>query len=462
MKINIPTSSPVDEKQKEIYSNLFRANNKLGAKDVFNAKKKFIEEGYLTFGPYTFDIVNNNNFSSTDVIEDYFERPQLFSLFNETYLPLFGSVDNNVIPLQPKKEFLSYYLEDENGFTALDFVVNSFINMRTAYSRGLYEGKGILKGSKLSKLEVVKAMDNGDAGVQKNLDILLTDFVRFTRLDSENRKLIVTPQNFINYFTNYLLSRSPETIINYSSMMLGGNIDLNFNGLCLDIAKIDYDSDKSKIKDIILDPNFSYYMDTAQQFGFVISKEYPFKLIANLNSERMRDNICVCSKNYQNNLMANNIEDIVNFYFEPSYLYDILHLRSLYETAYLSFFDTFRYENILDYKDGDIQVSRLYRMISQVDDFANLANDKFLLSLYIRIKNKEMRLNFNEGSLKRFDQNAKFIYDKYGLANSLKYINEKLRLALEPFMPDKKNFVNTENFSIDEALGLIRLSRYDY
>jgi hypothetical protein len=29
-------------------------------------------------------------------------------------------------------------------------------------------------------------------------------------------------------------------------------------------------------------------------------------------------------------------------------------------------------------------------------------------------------------------------------------------------MPDKKNFVNTENFSVEEALGLIRLSRYNY
>jgi hypothetical protein len=91
-----------------------------------------------------------------------------------------------------------------------------------------------------------------------------------------------------------------------------------------------------------------------------------------------------------------------------------------------------------------------------------LLTDDFLISLYIRIKNNEIRINFNDSSLDRFDRTSKTIYDRYGLSESLKYINEKLRLALEPFMPDKKNFVNTENFSMEEALGLIRLTRYDY
>ena len=462
MKINLTTGNTSDDSLKELYSSSFRGNNSLSTKDIFNAKVRFNQEAYSVVGPSIIEYFKDNTVLTDTTLEAYLDEPVLFSLFNKTYLPLFGSVDRNLIPLQPKKEYLSYYLEDANGFTALDFVINSFINMRTAFMRGIYEGKGTLKTSKLAKLEITKAMDNGDVGIQKNLDSILNDFISYVKLDSENRKMVITPNNFINYFTNYLLSRSPQTVLNYSSMVLGGNIDLNFNGLCLDIAEVSYDSDKDKIKDIILDPNFAYFMDTAQQFGFVISKEYPFKLIANLESERMRDNICVCASKYQNNLKFDSADSIIDFYFEPAYLYDIQHLRTLYETGYLSFFGSFRFESISEFSNGFISTTKLYRNMSQAAELENLISDKFLLSLYIRIKNKEMRLNFNEGSLKRFDQNAKFIYDKYGLANSLKYINEKLRLALEPFMPDKKNFVNTENFSIDEALGLIRLSRYDY
>jgi len=462
MKYNSLTGNSSDQKQKELYSNSFRGNNTLGAKDIFEAKTRYSEQAYDIFGPAEIESFQDNEVISSQALEFETDRSEIFSIFNNTYLPMFGTVDRNVIPLQPKKEYLSYYLEDNNGFTALDFVINSFINLRSAYTKGLYEGKGISKGFKLSKLEVVKAMDNGDAGIQKNLDKLLTDFLGYVGQDVTNRKLIITPQNFINYYTNYILSRPSQTIFNYSSMLLGGNIDLNFNGLCLDIAKIDYDSDKSKVKDIILDPNFSYYSDSVKQFGFVFSSEYPFKLIANLESERMRDNICVCSKKYQNNLKFNDSNSIVDFYFEPAYLYDILHLRALFEVAYLTFFDNFKFENITQYNNGHISTTKLYRVLSQATSFETLVTDNFLLSVYIRLKNKEMKLNYNNASITRFEQTAKFIQDRYGLPNALKYINEKLRLALEPFMPDKKNFVNTENFSIEEALGLIRLSRYDY
>jgi hypothetical protein len=455
LQYNIKNGTLLDDASRQQRANSFKGNNSLGAKDIFEAKKQYSSQAYSITGVTSPD---PELFTDAEPVE----LTSVYEIFNNTRLPLYGTVDRNVIPLQPKKQYLSYYLENNGGFSGLDFVINSFINMRKAYSRGMFEGKGLGNGFTLSTLEVKKARVDAQKALQGNFDLIIKNFISFCQIDVVNRKKIITPEQFVNYFSNFLIRFSKNQIVNYSSLLLTNNIDINFNGLCLDIADIQYDSDSQKVKQIILDPNFDYYYSTLQSFGFLISKEYPFKLIANLNSQQMRDNICACGGRYLNGLTLKTADEIVDFYYEPAYLYDLDTLRNLYEVAHLTFIRSFVFESVNNYYNGSIHSKKIDRFGNQLLYINELLTDDFLISLYIRIKNNEIRINFNDSSLDRFDRTSKTIYDRYGLSESLKYINEKLRLALEPFMPDKKNFVNTENFSMEEALGLIRLTRYDY
>ena len=443
MQYNVLTGRVVDSAQIQETANQFSGSNNLKAKDIFNAKNYYNENVIAIAAPQE-------------------EPANIYAIFNDTYLPLYGTIDRNVIPLQPKKQYLSSYLENEGGFSGLDFVINSFINFRKAYQRGILEGKGTKVGTNLGDIEVVKARDDGQKAIQSFMQTLVDRFISFSTTDVINRKKTITPENFVYYFSNFLIQYSKSNPVNYSAFLLTEGIDINFNGLCLDILESSYDVDSQKVSQVYLDPNFLYFADAAKSFGFLISKEYPFKLIADLNSPKMRDNICACGGRYLNGLVLNTADEIVNFYYEPAYIYDLETLKNIYSIAYTTFYNTFSTENLDFYSNFKVRSRKLYRIASQNDLILDLLNDKFLISLYIRIKNNELKIKYNEGSLERFDRTSKIIYDRYGLNDSLKYINEKLRLALEPFMPDKKNFVNTENFSIDEALGLIRLSRYDY
>lgn len=460
MQYDIFSNDSSDSANKELLARTFKGNNSLGAKDAFQAKQKYNADAYATTGPDPVTTTNPTTVITHD--QDEIQLEGVFSIFNDTRLPLYGTVDKDVIPLRPKKQYLSFYLENNGGFTALDFVVNSFINMRKAYSRGMFEGKGIANGFLLSNLDVKKSMDDGSRALESNLDSIIKQFISYSRQDSTNRKKVITPEHFLNYFANYILLYSRKGFVNYSSMVLTDKFDINYNGLCLDIANVAYDSDKDKVKSIILDPNFSYYRDTALSFGFVIAKEYPFKLIANLNSSRMRDNICSCGISYLNGLELKTADEVVDFYYEPAYLADFSTMRNLFDLAYNTFLNTFRFENVATYYDGSLHTKRVYRYASQSQLIQQLLNDHLLLSLYIRTKNNEMRLGFTEKSLNRFEITSKFIYDKYGIEEALKYINQKLRLAIEVIRLDKKGFTNIESFSNEEALALIRLTRYDY
>jgi len=456
MRYNLLKGDRVDRLEADEISNKFTGNNNLSARKIFEAKNLYDTEAYFYQGISDYSDLNNQ--------EDWNELDQVYKIFNDTHLPLFGTVDKNVIPLQPKKQYLSYYGGNNGGFAALEFVINAYINMRNAYTQGLSEGRGMTGGSNLAQLELVKARDDGQKALQENFDIIINKFISFSRNDNENRKKIITPQNFINYFTNFLLSNSNNLFATYSSFLLTNKVDINFNGLCLDIANVSYEFDSDKVRNVIMDSNFTYYINSAREFGFVISKEYPSKIIANLNSAKMKDSMCSCNRNYLNgiNPYLSSSEDIVNYYFEPAYLNDLDYLRSLYVLAYSSFLDKFKTERVNNFYNNTMHTKRITRFSDQSDLVYTSLTDSFLISLYIRLKNSEIRIKYSNASLESFDRTSKIIYDRYGLNDSLKYINEKLRLALEPFMPGKKNFVNTENFSIDEALGLIRLSRYDY
>jgi hypothetical protein len=454
MKYNILYGDRSDRLLANDIAQRFVGNNNLGAKNSFAAKTLYDEEAYYYEG------IDN----LADPSKEVYELDQIYKIFNDTYLPLFGTVDKNIIALQPKKQYLSYYGGNNGGFSGLDFVINAYINMKNSYIQGVSEGGGLSGGSALSEMELVKAREDGQKALQENFENIINQFINFAKIDHQNRKKIITPQNFINYFTNFLLSNSKNFFATYSSFLLTDKIDINFNGLCLDIANVSYEFDSDKVRNVIMDPNFTYYLNTAKSFGFLVCKEYPSKLIANINSSKMKASICACDREHLNGINSSlaSSEDIVNYYYEPAYLYDIEYLRTLFVIAYSSFLDNFAVERINNFYDGHMHSKRVTRFSDQSDLVYTSLTDSFLISLYIRLKNSEIRIKYDNSSLERFDRTSKIIYDTYGINDSLKYINEKLRLALEPFMPDKKNFVNTENFSLDEALGLIRLSRYGY
>jgi hypothetical protein len=437
---------------------VFKGSNSLGPKEAFKAKQKYDNDAYFL----TAEEVSEEFYTTELLSYRPFAPEGVFSLFNKTRLPLYGTVNDLVIPLQPKKENISYYLENENGFSALDFVMNSFINMKKAYSRSIYENQVTFNGRPLSDLSLSKARDDGQRAIQQHFDSISKDFIQDLANNPITRKKIITPEHFVSYLVDRLISYSSIKLITYSSFLMSDKIDINFNGLCLDIASIPYDSDSTKVNQIILDPHFSLYLNTANSFGFVISKEYPFKLIADLGSPKLRESICNCGTNYRNGIQVDKVEDIIEYYFEPAYLYDFQYLRNLFDIVYTHFYSTYKTEFSDTYYNGYIHRKRINRFASQSNTITSLLTDQLLLSLYIKIKNNEMRINFSEGSVKRFYSIAMSIHKMHGIEMALKYINEKFRVALEVSTPEKIGFENTEYFDLPDALALIRLTRYEY
>jgi hypothetical protein len=477
MKYNINTNTPVSELARSQDAKRYIGSNQNTAREAFVAKAEyariigsntnFYDDLFDVLQPlpktFTDDVGNDINIPSfSSLFEPNADLVGIYRIINNTRLPMLGTVNRSLIPLQPKQQYFSYYEDNKRSHFALDFVINSFINLKTAYARGIFEGKGISNSEFLSSLSLYKAGVNINQPLSQHLQAISDDFIVFCLNDIKNRRKVITPQNFFNYFSNYLIFASKSKAITFSTKILANNIDFNFNGISLDIAEIPYDVDAEKVKRIYQDPNYQLYASAVQEFGFVISQEYPFKLIANLNSTRMRDSICACGKTYLNGQQFNTAEEIISFYFEPVYTNDLSILYNLYDIAYERFIKRFKVEYDITYKDSTINKTKYFRETNEFDLIDPLLNDDFLISLYITLKNNEIGLKFASATLRSFIITAKQINANHGLDMALKYINEKFRITYELITLEKKGFKNMESFTYEEALALIRLTRYDY
>jgi hypothetical protein len=96
-------------------------------------------------------------------------------------------------------------------------------------------------------------------------------------------------KEFLNYLTHYLKGPSPTIPFTYSSFIKSRFCDIMSTGLALEIADIDYSDDREKVEHFLASPNWDYYVNVCNQYGFIIDKQYPFRLVADINSTIMKN-----------------------------------------------------------------------------------------------------------------------------------------------------------------------------
>jgi hypothetical protein len=391
----------------------FKGKNNLSAKAIFDSRKNY----------------NDFAYSAVDLPSAFSADEELMSLIDNGEAILYGMVDKDFLPIQPKKEFLSSY-RNQDGSTvfALNFVVAAFNNFAKAYKLGIASGKASNVAGDLTNLKVSKGRPDTSPFLKKQIDDLSREFG--TAVDTSGEiKNILTFRDFLDYYTNFLYEKTASTTITYSAFIPSSNNDLNFNGLCMDISDIPYSKDEGKVENFINNKNFRYYLDTAKSFGFLISKKHPFKLIANLNSPQMRDTICVCSEEYTNNLDADSVDSILDNYYEHPFQDDYNYLFNFLQLSYSNFVNRFPRQLIASVKDGCITKKQVFRKIPTLSEVEKVLADDLMLNFYIKIKNAEARLGFSGSTLQSIVNTAIDIKNEKDLHSALVYANLKFKMT---------------------------------
>lgn len=217
----------------------------------------------------------------TKAYEELEISPVSFSLKNHHY----GKINNKLLSLVPREEKMST-INVEKDLRVLDFVADAY----SAFIQEMQSFKLSNKFSPRSKIYQFEAK-----GSKEDLEDLYSEFLSdqySVFLDFVNNKKItdsiVDIDTFFQAFANFIDFASPVVPCNKSTFLLSNRVSRKVSGLVIDLDTGDFNDDKNKFENYISDEDYSCFQELCTSFGFVVNKDAPWQVIANLDSVNMK------------------------------------------------------------------------------------------------------------------------------------------------------------------------------
>ena len=155
-------------------------------------------------------------------------------------------------------------------------------------------------------------------------------------LTPQQRGNIVNFRTYVKEFLPYLKSVSSALPITKSNFLLTPAFSSFNSGLSIAIAGGPADNDAYKYSNYISDPNFKFYVRSAKKFGFLVSKNAPWVLTADLFSDAMLHFLSKY-KTTDNQLITK--DNFFDTFYNRVYLTEIQELRTFIIQSYMAFID---------------------------------------------------------------------------------------------------------------------------
>ena len=282
---------------------------------------------------------------------------------------------------------------------------------------------------------------------------------------------------FFEFYDRMDFLSAPMTLSGFVSSRLCPNRSC---GLVLDISARDASNDRIKYNVFVNDENFEIFQHYAGRFGFVIDKNMPWRLLANLNSCYMRkmmldsrvyydptgktsmgalDNLdkkdlarLAAStldqyseqEAYEKSLaaveqasksdlkswkdaMAQQLDNVFDLYYFKTYELDLKYLKNYLYQMYRSFISDSPYYEKYEGCSGSSKKIKKPRIGLDIEAESDYTSKEFWLTRYFEIRRRETRAVFSTSEINFIMFNAKKICAIYGENKALEFLNTKLK-----------------------------------
>ena len=311
----------------------------------------------MTTFPYTnFDLRNpegNNGLSSFAM---YYQRllykeaiypPTLFTPLDTWYDKLYyGRVDqmqNTVIPNLTALKTIP--AASKPNVFALNFLVDAFQDfvaqmknslilgvIRTSYPTRT--GIDIPANGKIYNPKAYGAYEDPTRLYNDYLQQILNQF-RDTLLP-EQANQIVNLKSFTTQYVSFLQDTAKFIPVTKSGYLLTNIFNVLNSGLSISLDRRDAANDTYKYEQWVKDPNFTFYVRVAKKFGFIVNKNAPWILTADLFSPAIMKYISAYTDSNDRSITK---ESFFDAYYMKTYLTDIEDLKTFILNSYTRFID---------------------------------------------------------------------------------------------------------------------------
>lgn len=404
-------------RQEKINGNipLYSKNETKSTAALFEARK-FYQEQTLKF-------VNTEYFNEV-LLKTNLKKLPFGDLYRNN--ALYGVVDhlgNSIIPKVDESYFTVINSVDGKAIRLQDFVTDAFMDMRNYLKRQIVKNS-FTKESVYSNIVVRKGYQDFNGVYTSHINIIANKFKSYVLKNKDIDSKISDHKKFSEEYIKFITQHFSISPFTKSSTAIAYNFEIFSSGLMFTINEDDFGDDVNKYISYFLDEGFFCFAEACQRFGFVMDKNIPFLLYADLGSPAM--------KRYLNRYGFNDAKDLFNKRFDRLYLKDVEFLKSSFINSYSAFL-----VNNLEYSEslnnlcvGDVnKVNKKYRTPVDYNVFIKDLPDSYWVSLYVYFKNLETKRGLKQNEYDNLVKVANDLY-RYGkTSKALKLISGKFNIS---------------------------------
>ena len=225
---------------------------------------------------------------NADADEERRQYPNLVDFnFGEKFF--YGKVQRDFVPMYfdgdgIELKSLDSSVTDGQYFATMGFVADAFQKMAEQFSKGIVSGKIFPNEEYLSKLKVYKAYTSPIAAFNEHFTNYTDALVNRMRNDEMT---ITNFDDFLLHFKKFVLKSAMEIPFTFSAFLKSKYCPMTVSGLVIEIADLEYHNDELKRQMFYNSRNWNYYLNACRSYGFMVDKDIPWRLVADISSRPM-------------------------------------------------------------------------------------------------------------------------------------------------------------------------------
>ena len=331
---------------------------------------------------------------------------------------LYGRVDEKGNAVYPAESNLKQFQNSEGVF-ALNFVVDAYEEFVADFvskhsTEPLFSREKYLKPNgfvpKKGWLSVNAFFHNQMEGMYNGF------FSRYIHNDLNRVRSLTSFDRFIKLFLEFLERVGDNSPLTRTAIITSLFCPPLISGLCVEFSSEDPSVDYNKHNDIFASRYYYSYRDSAVKYGFVIDKNIPWRLVADINSPKMQ----TFMRRY-----GVTPENLFERYYIKSCLYDIPALRIYLRQFYDSFITS---QPVIRIPDGTVTL----RAAMSDAEYERGYDADYWIWLYAKIRQSEVLNKLNKVDFDEIVQEAKNIRKYLDIRKAIGYINSNFLGQLVP------------------------------
>tara|TARA_R110002020_G_scaffold67401_1_gene176999 strand:+ start:5422 stop:6633 length:1212 start_codon:yes stop_codon:yes gene_type:complete len=205
--------------------------------------------------------------------------------FNRGEKYFYGRVDTLYNPITVSNgislKALDSAFSKESGLQVLIFVAEAFEAMARQFDKCALMGLIDPNDPFLSKLRAFKAYTDPRKLYQQHIQL------HFTAIEAALMEKNIVIENFDDFVKELqiLLEKSAHSIpFTQTAYMKSKYCSVLANGLTIEIADLDVANDEEKISQFINSPNWAFYLNACNSYGFMVDQAIPWRIMGDIAS----------------------------------------------------------------------------------------------------------------------------------------------------------------------------------